>query len=55
MDLPKTKTQIAEELGISLSTLQRWLKKHDLHIPRGLISPEKQKKIYKVLGYEKRE
>ncbi|MEM9819723.1 MAG: hypothetical protein AAF985_01570 [Bacteroidota bacterium] len=51
MRRPKTKTQLAEELGISLSTLQRWLKKHHLEVPRGLISPEKQKEIIEALGY----
>lgn len=52
MDAPKTKTQIAEELGVSLSTLQRWLKKHDLNIPRGLVCPAKQTQIIKILGYK---
>lgn len=48
---PKTKAQIAEQMGISLRTLQRWIKKHSLDIPRGLVSPKKQEELYKACGY----
>jgi len=51
MEKPKTKNQIAQELGISLRTLQRWIKKSNLHVPRGLVSPQKQKEILEKLGY----
>jgi predicted transcriptional regulator len=37
---PCTKQELAEEMRISLSTLQRMLKKEGLRIPRGLIAPE---------------
>lgn len=48
---PKTKYQIAQELGISLRTLQRWIKKSDLEVPRGLICPHKQKEIFEKFGF----
>ncbi|MBK8652739.1 MAG: hypothetical protein IPN20_02160 [Haliscomenobacter sp.] len=49
---PKTKTELARFLGISMSTLKRWLKKKALTVPRGLIPPIKVKEILKKLGYE---
>jgi predicted transcriptional regulator len=52
---PKTKAQLAEELNISLSTLQRWLKKLSINVPRGLISPIKQKELISLLGFEQKE
>jgi len=54
MYCPKTKSQIAQELGISLRTLQRWIKKTDLEVPRGLVSPEKQKELIEKLGYSEK-
>lgn len=51
MSTPKTKYQIAAELGISLRTLQRWIKKSDLQVPRGLICPGKQEEILHAFGY----
>ncbi len=51
MKPPKTKHQIAEELGISLRTLQRWIKKSELKVPRGLVSPQKQHEIMENFGY----
>ncbi len=48
---PKTKHQIAQELGISLRTLQRWIKKSDIEVPRGLISPLKQTEIFEKFGF----
>ena len=47
----KTKEQIAEEMGMSLKTLQRRLKKVNLKIPRGLISPQKQTQIFERLEW----
>lgn len=47
----KNKKQMAEEFGLSLRTFQRRLKEVDLEIPRGLISPEKQKEICDKLGW----
>ena len=51
MHCPKTKHQIAQELGISLRTLQRWIKKTDLEVPRGLVCPQKQLEIKEKFGY----
>jgi hypothetical protein len=51
---PKTKTQLAIELNISLSTFQRWLKKHSIKIPRGLISPSKQNELITLFGFHKK-
>jgi len=48
---PRTKEQIAIELNISLSTLQRKIKKAGLEVPRGYISPSLQRLIYEKLGY----
>ena len=48
---PKTKNQIAQRLGISLRTLQRWIKKSNLEVPRGLVCPKKQQEILLALGY----
>lgn len=51
MYTPKTKNQIAQDLGISLRTLQRWIKKSNLKVPRGLVSPNKQAEIMERFGY----
>ncbi len=48
---PKTKSQMADELGMSLRTFQRRLKQYNLQIPRGLISPKQQIMILQELGY----
>lgn len=45
---PKTRLQIAHELGISTSTLWRILKQAELYIPSGLVFYEDQKKIYQL-------
>lgn len=47
----KFKHEIAEEFGLKMQTFRAWLKKYDLQIPRGLVSPSDQKKIYDKLGY----
>lgn len=51
MHSPKTKQQIAQKLGISLRTLQRWLKKSNIEVPRGLVCPKKQIEILNAFGY----
>ncbi|MFM2267611.1 MAG: hypothetical protein RL757_1052, partial [Bacteroidota bacterium] len=47
----KTRQQIATEYGICVKTLKKWLKKHDLTIPAGLVTPRDQTRIYEILGY----
>ena len=47
---PKTKEQLADEMGLHPKTLQRHLKKADLNVPRGLIYPKEQMEIYERLG-----
>ncbi len=34
---PKTKTEIADEYGINRRTLQRWLKKDEINLYKGLL------------------
>ena len=55
MTPPKTKYEIAQDLGISLRTLQRWIKKSGLIVPRGLICPKKQQEIRETFGYMKQQ
>lgn len=49
---PKTKEKLADEMNISLRTLQRKLKKAGLDIPRGHIPPDIQDQIYIALGWK---
>ena len=51
--LPKTRKEIAQEYGISTKTLYRWLTKHEIDLPSGLILPKHQISIYQKLGYPK--
>jgi hypothetical protein len=46
----KSKTEMALELSISLSTFQRRLKEAQIEVPRGLIHPDLQLLIYKKIG-----
>jgi hypothetical protein len=47
----KTRLQIANEYGVHVRTLSRWILKHDLIIPEGLLTPRYQKIIYEKIGY----
>ena len=51
----KTREQIADEYGISTKTLKKWLQNAGIEIPRGLICPLNQRKIYKRLGVPKQD
>jgi len=51
----KTKQDMANEYGVCLKTFVRWLKKHNIKISRGLITPKEQKEIYNKLGIPKRD
>ncbi|MDX2302390.1 MAG: helix-turn-helix domain-containing protein [Microscillaceae bacterium] len=46
----KTQQQLADEYGVHRSTFYRRLKRANLSIRRGLISPKDQETIYEVLG-----
>ena len=48
------KKQMAELMGVSLSTLKRQLKSAELTVKRGLISPLQQVEIYQTLGWAKK-
>jgi AraC-like DNA-binding protein len=50
---PKTRQELANDLGISARTLSRRLKLFSIKIPKGLISPENQEEILNKLGYNK--
>lgn len=45
------KKQMADIMGISLSTLKRQIKGAQLEVGRGLISPSKQRLVYEALGW----
>ena len=47
----KTRSQIAEEYGISRRTLYNWCKREGIDLPaRGALCPKTQTKIYEVFG-----
>jgi hypothetical protein len=46
----KTRTQLADEYGISRKTFVDLLKRYQMELPKGLIPPEKVVEIYRVLG-----
>lgn len=48
----RTRKQIANDLQISPRTLNRKLKAANIHLPKGLVSPEDQVRIYSALGCE---
>ncbi len=47
----KTRQELADELGISYTTLYRWLKKHKIELSAGLIPPQRIISIYLELGF----
>ncbi|MFO7851925.1 MAG: hypothetical protein R6X28_05635 [Bacteroidales bacterium] len=51
----KSKQDLATEYGVSLKTFNKWLKKHNIKISRGLITPKDQEKIYDKLGFPKKD
>ena len=50
MKKAKSREQIANEYGICVRTLRRWIQKKKLTIKNGLISPKEQELIYKTFG-----
>jgi len=53
MSKVKTRKELASELGIHPKTLSRWLKKYNIVVSNGLLSPEEQKVIYTKLGFRR--
>ncbi len=47
----KTRQELADELGISYTTLYRWLKKYEIDLPAGLIAPQRIVFIYARFGF----
>jgi len=50
-DKPCTKTQLAQEMGISLTTLQKLLKEAGIVVSRKLIPPKLKREILDKLGW----
>ncbi len=50
---PRYRNEVAKEYGISSRTLNRWIKRAGLDIPKGLIDPYHLKIIYKTFGIPK--
>ena len=46
----KTRLELAIMYGVDRKTFSRWLKKRNIEIPKGLISPKDQKRIFEELG-----
>ncbi len=46
----KTRQQLADEFGVSVRTLYRWLTKWNVNLPGGLIRPSDQDAIYRMAG-----
>ncbi len=46
----RSRQEIADEYGISTKTLSRWLKKKNLDISSGFVTPKEQNQIYEVFG-----
>lgn len=47
----KTRQEIANEYGVNRKTFYKMLKRADLNIPSGLITPASQKTIYDHFGH----
>ena len=50
MQKAKTRQEIANEYGVDRKTLYRWLKRENIEISKGLVTPKEQKLIYDRLG-----
>lgn len=53
MNKAKSKKEIANEFGICVKTLNKWLTRESINLPKGLISPKDQVVIYRKLGVPK--
>jgi len=50
MSEAKTRQEIAAELGISAKTLNRWITKHGLQLPKGLLCEKYQQLLFDAFG-----
>lgn len=46
----KSRKELANEYNISVRTFRRWLARHNIKIPSGLVSPIYIRKIYQTFG-----
>ncbi|MEO1518114.1 MAG: hypothetical protein AAFV95_24045 [Bacteroidota bacterium] len=46
----KTRLQLASLYGVDRKTFSRWLKKRKIDIPKGVICPKDQERIFTELG-----
>ncbi|MFN7118091.1 MAG: hypothetical protein ACK4TA_14920 [Saprospiraceae bacterium] len=47
----KTRQQMADEYGISRWTFNRWLKRANILLQGGLVTPHEQELVYQTFGY----
>jgi transposase-like protein len=52
-NLLKTRQEIAQDFGISAKTLKRWIDKHQITLPNGLLCPKLQNLIKEKILLEK--
>jgi len=46
----KSRKEIANDYGVNVRTLYRWIKKSNIMLPRGLITASQQQLIYNKFG-----
>lgn len=46
----KSRHEIAKEYGVDRKTLAKMLKRRNIELPRGLLTPEWVEKVYETLG-----
>jgi len=46
----KTRRQLANEFGMHVNTLMRKLKREGVELPKGLVCPKEQRRIYELFG-----
>ena len=49
----KTREQFAEEYGILVKTLKKWIKDSGVELPTGVISPAWIERIFQLFGHPK--
>lgn len=46
----RSRQELADAYGVSLSTFRRWLKLYQINLPPGLVKPVDVQKIYNCFG-----